>query len=206
MPGEINFIEIEPEEPCHYCGRKKLKENEKFYRMFVGENETDVMVCELCKGGFLTLALEGPEKTYATHLVFYVKRSLSELKEKLPEKITRELDSAIESYEIGGYSASFRSIGFIAEWLTKKLFIKRFGEPSAEEKPMWESSLGRLLDYSRKSKNSPEEVLVHQLYSLKWFRNKADHPTEYEVTAEDVRLGLISIVYVLRQTCSRNLI
>jgi hypothetical protein len=42
----------------------------------------------------------------------------------------------------------------------------------------------------------PEEAVVHQLFSLKWFRNKAGHPSAYDITSEDTRLGLISIAYL----------
>jgi len=206
MSNKVNFIEVEPEQPCWYCGRRRLSERERFYRVFLGDNETGIVICELCKGGFSTRLLEGPEKTHAAHLVFYVRRSLLGLERKLPEKITAELNSAVENYEAGEYSTSFRSIGFVAEWLTKKLFTKKFGELTTGEKPSWESSLGRLLEVSRKDKRTPEEALICQLFSLKWFRNKADHPSEYEITGEDVRLGLISIVYLFHQTCSYNLV
>lgn len=206
MSGRVNFIEVEPEEPCWYCGRRKLNERERFYRVFLGDNETRIVICEFCKGGFSTRLLEGPEKTHATHLIFYIRRSLSELETKLPKKMTTELNSAIENYEIGEYSASLRSIGFVAEWLTTKLFTRRFGELTTGEKLSWESTLGRLLETSRKDKKTPEEALIYQLFSLKWFRNKADHPSEYEITGEDVRLGLMSIVYLFHQTCSYNLV
>jgi hypothetical protein len=206
MSDKVNFIEVESEEPCGYCGRKKLSESEKFYKVFVGDKDFGMVICELCKGGFLTRFLEGPEGTHATHLIFYVKRSLCGLEEKLPKEITRELNSAIENYEAGEYSASFRSIGFVAEWLTERLFTKRFGESPTEEKLSWENALGRLLEHSRKNKNKPEEALVHQLFSLKWFRNKAGHPSKYKITGEDVRLGLMSVVYLIHQTYLHNLI
>ena len=94
MTGKVNFIEVEPEDPCWYCGRKRLNENEKFYRVFIGDNETGIVICELCKGGFSTRLLEGPEKTHAAHLIFYVRRSLSGLKGKLHNNIAEELHYA----------------------------------------------------------------------------------------------------------------
>jgi len=206
MFEKITFIEVEPEEPCSHCGRVRLKEYEKFYKIFVGDNETEYVICELCKGGFLTFLTEGPKKTYATHLAFYVRNSFLELEEKLPDTIVAELNSAIESYENGEYQASFRSIGFVAEWLTKKVFFKKFGKPSTEGKLSWEDMLGKLLHSARKEKTTPEEALVHQLFSLKWFRNVAGHPSEYEISGEDVRLGLISIVYLAHQVYSYELI
>jgi len=206
MANKIYFIEVEPDEPCWYCGRKKLNESEKFYKVFVGDNDIGMVICELCKGGFSTRYIEGSEKTYATHLTFYVKRSLFELKGKLPSTITAELNSAIENYESGEYSTSFRNIGLAAEWLTERLFIKKFGEELAKETSKWEDRLGRLLDQSRKNKKIPEETLVFQLFSLKWLRNRVDHPSEYKITGEDVRLGLVSIMYLLHRTNSYNLI
>jgi hypothetical protein len=206
MSDLVHFIEVEPKEPCKHCKRKKLKETDKFYKVFIGDKDTGIVVCELCKGGFLTLGIEGPESTYATHLTFYVKNAFLKLKEKLPDIIAVELNSAIENYENGKYSASFRSIGFVAEWLTERLFVKKFGEELAKETSKWEDRLGRLLDQSRKNKKTPEEPWVFQLFSLKWLRNKVDHPSEYQVTGEDIRLGLVSIIYLLYQTNLHNLI
>jgi hypothetical protein len=205
MSDKIYFIEVEPEESCWRCGRNKLSENDKFYRVFVGDNDMGIVVCELCRGGFSTRMVEGVEKSYVTHLTFYVKRSLLGLKKKLPKKIAGDLDSAVESYEAGEFSASFRSIGLVAEWLTDSLFLQRLGEPQEKEKPSWENKLGRLLDTSRKNKKFPEEPIVHQLFCLKWFRNVVDHPSIYEVTGEDVRLGLAVIVYLLQQAYTSNL-
>lgn len=206
MSREVNFIETEPEGPCIHCGRKQLAENEKFYKVFVGDEDSGIVVCEFCKGGFYTHTIEGPEKTHATHLIFYIKRTLLQLREKLPERIRTELDSAIENYEKGRYSTSFRNIGLIAEWLTERLFIKKFGKGSARETSRWETRLGRLLEQSRRNKKIPEETLIFQLFSLKWMRNRVDHPSEYEVTGEDLRLGLVSIMYLLNQIYSYDLI
>jgi len=199
MSGEFHFIEVESEKPCTHCGRKKLKESDKFYKVFIGDHDLGMVVCEFCKGGFLTHILGSPEKTYATHLTFYVKRSVSELKEKLPGQIIKDLNSAIQNYENGEYVASFRSIGYVAEWLTGRLFDKKIGKLPGREKLSWEGKLGRLLDQSRKDKKTPQEALIYELFSMKWFRNKADHPSEYKITGEDVRLGLISIVYLIHQ-------
>lgn len=206
MSGKFNFIEVEPEESCTYCGRKKLEKSEKFYKVFIGDADTKRVVCEFCRGGFLIRIEEGSEKTYATHLTFYIKRTLLELREKLPETVRAELNSAMENYENGRHSTSFRNIGLVAEWLTERLFVKKFGKERAEETPRWEGRLGRLLDLSRRNKKIPEETLVFQLFSLKWLRNRVDHPSEYEITGEDVRLGLISIMYLLHQIYSYNLI
>lgn len=158
----------------------------------------DIVVCELCRGGFSVRMLEGAEKSYATHLKFYVRRSLLELRERLPNKIFEELVHALESYEVGEYSASFRCIGLVAEWLTNKLFAEKIEGPAEQNRFSWETKLGRLLDAAKKTKSAPEEAIVHQLFSLKWFRNKADHPSEYEITANDTRLGLASIAYLLQ--------
>jgi hypothetical protein len=205
MSTTVNFIETELKENCSYCGRRRLDESEKFYKVFWGDVETEWIVCEFCKGGFLTRCFEGSEKTHATHLLFYVKRSLLGLKEKLPEDIVKELDLAIENYENGAYSASLRSIGLVSEWLTKKLFVKTFGEELAKD-PKWENRLGMLLNKSKEDKRIPLEVLVYQLFSLKWFRNVADHVSEYKITAEDARIGLTSVIYLLHQVYSCNLI
>ena len=206
MSGKVNFIEVELEQPCTYCGRRELKESEKFYKVFIGGSYTGILVCELCKGGFYTRIKEGPEKTHVTHLIFYIKHALSELREKLPRTIRTEVDSAIENYENGRYSTSFRDIGLIAEWLTERLFVKKFGKDLAKETPRWENRLGKLLHQSRTNKKIPEETLVFQLFSLKWLRNRVDHPSKYKITGEDVRLGLTSIIYSLNQTYSYNLI
>ena len=206
MSEKVNFIETKPEGPCTYCGRKQLGENEKFYKVFIGDFDTEKVVCEFCKGGFYTLIAEGPEKTHATHLTFYIKRTLLELREKLPETMRKELESGIENYEKGRYSTSFRNIGLVAEWLTERLFVKKFGKELARDTSRWENRLGKLLDQSRRTKKIPEETIIFQLFSLKWLRNSVDHPSEYKITGEDVRLGLISIIYSLNQTYSYNLI
>jgi len=206
MSGIFHFIQVEPRESCAYCGRKKLNEGDKFYKVFIKDTDTDLVVCELCKGGFHTLFEEGPTKTYATHLIFYIKRTFAELGEKVPQTIREELDSGIENYENGRYSTSFRNIGLVAEWLTERLSIEKFGEELTKETPRWENRLGRLLNQSRRNKKVPEETLVYQLFSLKWLRNRVDHPSEYEITGEDVRLGLASIMYILHQIHSHNLL
>jgi len=206
MSGKVNFIEVEPEEPCAYCGRKKLKESEKFYRVFIGDVKIAFVVCEFCKGGFLTQLKEGSEKTYATHLAFYIKHTLLEIGERLPQTIRDDLDSAIENYDNGRYSTSFRNIGLVAEWLTDRLFIKKFGKELAEDTPKWENRLGRLLKQARSNKKIPEETLIFQLFSLKWLRNRVNHPSEYEITGEDVRFGLVSILYILHQIHLHNLL
>jgi len=202
----VHFIEVVTEKPCIHCGRKKLNESEKFYKVFIGDKDTGKVVCEFCKGGFLTLTVEGPEKTHATHLTFYVKHELLRLRENLPDTITAELNSAIENYEKGEYSTSFRNIGLVAEWLTERLFVKKFGDELAKKTTGWEDRLGKLLHVSRINKNIPEETIVFQLFSLKWLRNRVDHPSEYKITGEDVRLGLVSIMYLLHQIYSYSLI
>jgi len=206
MFDTVYFMEVEPEEPCKYCGRRKLKESEKFYKVFIKDVDTGIVVCEFCKGGFSTHIVEGSEKTHATHLLYYVRHEFLALREKFPDIITGELNSAIENYESGEYSTSFRNIGFVAEWLTERLFVKKFGEELAKETPKWEDRLGRLWDQSKKNKKIPEETLVFQLLSLKWLRNKVAHPSEYKIIGEDVRLGLVSIIYLLYQTNLCNLI
>lgn len=138
--------------------------------------------------------LEGAERSYVTHLSFYLKRSLFELTAKLPEEIISEMKSSIENYEAGEYSASFRCIGLVAEFLTNKLFTKSFGESEEKAKPTWDNKLGRLLALARRNENIPQEVLIYQLYSLKWFRNRAVHPVKHKINAEDVRFGLTSIL------------
>jgi hypothetical protein len=200
MAFNVNFLEVETEELCAYCGRKKLNENDKFYRVLIGDNATEWAVCELCKGGFSTRLLEGAERSYVTHLSFYLKRSLFELTAKLPEEIISEMKSAIENYEAGEYSASFRCIGLVAELLTNKLFTKSFGESEEKAKPTWDNKLGRLSALAKRNENTPQEVLIYQLYSLKWFRNRAVHPAEHKMNADDVRFGLTSIIYVLHKT------
>jgi hypothetical protein len=205
MSNGFSFIEVKSEEQCWYCGRRKLNQNEKSYRVYAGASDVGIVVCELCRVGFLTRFLEGSEKTYAAHLVFYVKRSLLEIGDRLPSAISVELNSAIENYENGKYVANFRSIGYVAEWLTTRLFTKKLGV-TQEEELSWEDKLGRLLAMSKKNKKIPEEALAYQLFSLKWFRNEATHPSEYKITGEEVRLGLVSIVYLLHQTFSYNLV
>ena len=87
--------------------QKKLGETDRFYTVFVGDNNMGIVICELCKGGFSTRIVEGAEKSYVTHLTFYVRSSLLGLKEKLPKKIVDDLNSAIESYQSGEFSQSF---------------------------------------------------------------------------------------------------
>jgi len=123
---------------------------------------------------------------------------------QLPTNIKDELNCAIKNYENGHYSSSARSIGFVAEWLTERLFARKFGADLKDSK--WEQKLGRLLDQARKSKTIPEVPIVFYLFSLKWLRNKVDHPSKYQITGEDVRMGLTSIIYLLHQTSSYNLI
>lgn len=206
MSGEIHLIKVESEEQCWYCGRRKMSESENFYKVFLRDKDMGIVICELCKGGLATRFLEGSEKTYATHLTFYIKHSLLELEKKIPDIAKAELNSAIESYEDGEYVTSFRSIGWVAEWLTERLFVKKLGESTPKEKLSWEDKLGRLLDRSRREKRSPDEAILYQLFSLKWFRNIASHPSEYKITGEDVRLGLTIILYLFHQACSYSMI
>lgn len=165
MPDIIYFIPVESEDPCRYCGRKKLNENEKFYEVFLGTADTGIVVCELCKGGFSTRITEGIDKTHATHLAYYVRQTIFALKEKLPVEIAKELDLAIENYENGEFSSSFRNIGLVAEWLTQQLFVRKFGEDLVKKTTGWEDRLGRLLHQSRMKNNTPEEVVAFQLFS-----------------------------------------
>jgi hypothetical protein len=202
MTDKITFIEVEPEDSCWRCGRNKIHETDRFFRVFVGDNDIGIVVCELCKGGFSASYFEGMEKSYVTHLAFYVRRSLFEMKDRLPQKIFGELTSAIESYEEGDFSLSFRNIGLVAEWLTNRLFTREFEDSPQKSELTWDGKLGRLLSESRKHENMPEEAIVHQLFSIKWFRNKADHPSPYEITGEDVRLGLVSVTYLLQHICN----
>lgn len=206
LSGEISFIEVKPKEPCDYCGRRKLEEADKFYKVFSGDKDMNILVCELCKGGFLTSILEGKEKSYVTHLTFYLKRSLLELKETLPKEVFDELNSAIKTYELGEFSSSYRNIGLVAEWLADKMFIRKFSSPCGKDAPRWEDKLGKLLHYSKGNEENPEEALLHQLSSLKWFRNIASHPCMFEMTGEDVRLGLVLIIYILQQVWKYGLI
>jgi hypothetical protein len=56
MSEIFHFIEVTPEKPCKYCGRKKLRESEQFYKVFIKDKDTGWVVCEFCKGGFSTCA------------------------------------------------------------------------------------------------------------------------------------------------------
>jgi len=204
MTTNINFIEVESDDGCFYCGRRKLSEHDKFYRVLVGDNTTEIVVCELCKGGFSRRLLEAVEKSYAAHFTFYIRRSFLELKNKLPSELFSELECSLEDYEIGNYNASFRVIGLVAEILTTKLYEHKFGKPTENYRLPWENKLGQLLDTARKTKNTCEEAVIYQLFSLKWFRNSVDHPSEYKITAEDVRLGLSSLAYLLQWSLRKN--
>ena len=174
--------------------------------MFLEDNASGVVVCEFCKVGFTIRHFEGAEKSYATHLVFYVKRSLLELKPKLPNTIVAELNHAITCYENGEFPSGFRCIGIVAERLTQRLFVKRFGEDLAQTVTSWEDRLGRLLDWARRNKDIPGETIVFQLFSLKWLRNQVDHPSSFQIKGEDVRLGLVSTMYLLQTVYSYSLI
>jgi hypothetical protein len=198
MLDKITFVEIEPEGTCWRCGRGKISGEDKFFRVLVGDSPLSIVVCELCRSGFSVRMLEGAEKSYAAHLKFFVRRSLLELKERLPSKIFEELICALENYEVGEYKASFRCIGLVSEWLTNAIFAEKTGGIAEHDKFSWDAKLGKLLDLARRTKSAPEEVVVYQLFSLKWFRNKADHPSEYEITADDARLGLVAIAYLLQ--------
>lgn len=199
MASNINFIEIAPDEDCYYCGRRKINESEKFYRVLVGDSPLNVVVCELCKGGFSGRILEGATKSYATHFTFYIKHSLLEQKDKLTKEAFDELLFSIENYETGNYSACFRNIGLVAERLTNKLYAEKFEKLTAADKISWENKLGKLLDDARKTCDIPGEAAIYQLFCLKLFRNTADHPSEYKITAEDARLGLASITYLTQR-------
>jgi hypothetical protein len=193
--GNLHFVEVETDIPCDHCNRKRMKKNDKFYKVFAQDRDLGIIVCDLCRVGFLINVKEGSEKTYSTHLIFYVKNAISKIKNTIPVEIIEELDCAIENYENWRYSASFRSIGLIAEWLTKKIFIATFG--TEINIPRWEEQLGKILNNARKNKEIPKEPFIFQLYSLKWFRNQVDHPSEYQITGEDIRMGLVSIIYLL---------
>jgi hypothetical protein len=205
----ISFIEVESKRRCNcnYCGRKKLSETDKFYEVYWESKAINIIVCELCKGGFSTSIHEGQEKSYATHLTFYLKHSYPDLKKKMPTKIFDELESAMKNYELGDFCSSYRNIGFIAEWLTNWMFIRKYGAIDEKNPLAWEAKLGRLLHDSKMNEENPEEPLLHQLSSLKWFRNMVSHPfSKFELTGEDIRLGLVSIVYVLQQAYKYSLI
>jgi hypothetical protein len=198
MAGNISFIEIAPDEECYYCGRRKIAENERFYRVLVGGSPLDIVVCELCKGGFSGRILESAIKSYASHFTFYVKRSLLEQENKLSKETFDELICSIENYESGDYSACFRGIGLVAERITNKLYAEKFEELTAADKISWENKLIKLLDAARKTCDIPGEAAIYQLSCVKLFRNNADHASEYQITAEDARLGLASIAYLIQ--------
>jgi hypothetical protein len=50
----------------------------------------------------------------------------------------------------------------------------------------------------------PGGAVIHQLFAIKLFRNNADHPSEYKITAEDARLGLASIAYLVQWKNSKS--
>lgn len=202
MASNINFIEVIPEEDCYYCGRKKINENDKFYRVLVGDKAMDVVVCESCKGGFSGVILEGAAKTYATHFTFYVKRAISEIKDSLSKETFGELQYSIKDFELGNYSACLRTIGLVAERLTNNLYVEKIEKLAEADRMSWENKLGRLLDAARKAGDTSGEAAIYQLFSLRIFRNSADHPSKYAITAEDARLGLASILYLLQWTKS----
>jgi hypothetical protein len=203
----IDFLEVDPDRPCDHCGRKKLHDTDRFYRVFSQGKEMNLIVCEFCKGGFISYLLEGQDKSYTTHLTFYLKHSCLELKKKIPEKIFPELESALKNYEIGDFCSSYRNIGFIAEWLTNWMFYRKYGAVDEKNPLAWETKLGKLLHDSKASEKSPEEPVLHQLASLKWYRNTVSHPSyKFELTGEDIRLGLVSILYVLQQAYKYSLI
>lgn len=206
MSIPVSFIEVRTEKPCSYCGRKKLVQTDKFYEVFYEGKSTEIIVCEFCRGGFSTSLVEGSEKSYVTHLTFYLKRSCSELQAKLPERISAELNSAINNYESGDFPSSYRNIGLVAEWLTNGMFTKKYGITDEKAPIRWENKLGKLLSDSKGNEESPEEALLHQLSSLKWFRNTVSHPCAFQLSGEDIRLGLVSIVYTLQQAYKYSLI
>jgi hypothetical protein len=204
MLDKISFIEIEPEGDCWRCGRGKINENDKFYRVLWGDSHLDITVCELCKGGFSGFKLESPTKTYATHLLLYVRRSLLEVKDKVSKELFNELICSLENYETGNYSASFRSIGLVAERITNVLYAEKIEKLTDANKIRWEEKLGKLIDSARKTGDVPGEAAIYQLFSLKIFRNNADHPSTYQITAEDGRLGLASISYLIQWKLSKK--
>lgn len=197
MAGNINFIETK-EEGCLYCGRKKINENDKFYRVMFGDSKSEIIVCELCKGGFTTRITESSTKSYVTHLLFYLRRSFSEAKNKVSDETFAELTCCLDNYESGNYSACFRSIGLVAEHITNKLYAEKIGKLTEAKNIRWEEKLGKLLEFERKTGDIAGEAAIFQLFSLKIFRNSADHPSEYIITAEDARLGLASISYLIQ--------
>lgn len=198
MVGMLQFLEIDVKEgtQCDWCKRRKFKENEKFYKVFVGEKHL-LTVCEICKYGHAVAFRLGPGRSYESHFVFFLKQKMHEFGDRLPNKIKAELSSALENFLEGKYSENLRNIGFIAEWITKKIFVMEFGEGELKKVKKWEDRLGRLTSKAREEEKTPEETLVHQLASLKWLRNKASHPSEYEIDVEDSMLGLVSIIYCL---------
>ena len=198
MTSNIHFIEIDPEENCYYCGKAKLSENDKFYRVFVGEKALEIVVCELCKGGFTIRKIEDGKKSYATHFAFYVKRSFSELRNLIPNEIFEELQCCIDDFEAGNYKACLKVIGLVAEKLTNRLFTDKFRQSVENDKLTWETKLCKLLDAARKTRDNIEEAVIYQLFSLKLLMSNIDHFSEYNISAEDARLGLASITYLLQ--------
>jgi hypothetical protein len=209
MAEDFHFIEIKAkDETCYYCGRRQVSDSDHFYRVLLGDNPLDIIVCEFCRAGFMITALEGKSKSFAAHFTFYIKRSIFELKESYSKDTTQEIECCLEDYEAGNYAACIRSIGLLAEHLTNKLFTEKFGKSIEYSKLSWDTKLGKLLDFTRKNQDAPEnneETAIYQLYSLKWFRNKADHPSEYKLTAEDARLALISLDYLIHSFIRQQL-
>lgn len=194
----FQFLEIDAREVtrCDWCQRRKFKEDERFYKVFLGEAYF-LTVCEICRYGYDIAHTLGPERSYESHFVFFLKQKMRDFGNRLPNKIRVELSSALDNFLGGKYSASFRNIGFIAEWITKEIFVMEFGEDELKRVKKWEDRLGRLTSKAKEEEKTPKETLVHQLASLKWLRNKASHPSEYEIDAEDSMLGLVSIIYCL---------
>lgn len=191
----LQFLEIKVNlgTQCGWCQRRKFRQNEKFYGVFLGESRL-LTVCEICRDGYDIALRLGPERSYESHFAFFLKQKIYGVRDLLPDELKAELDHALENFLGGKYSESLRNIGFIAEWLTKKIFVMRFGESDIS----WDNMLGRLRSKAEKEEKTPEEVLTHQLFSLKWLRNKASHPSEYKIGVEDVMLGLVSTIYCLQ--------
>lgn len=206
MNNPIQFVESFAKNSfnCAHC-KRNIKENEKFYRVIFAEKEL-MLICELCKGGYLAFIREGIEKTYTTHFSYFTKKELQDTIgiERLPDHVKKQLFEAIEDYDKDKVLESLRSLGNVGEWLTNRIYENYFGK--GQLKKQWHNKLTELSSHPEIIKEDfPTKVCIHLLWSLKDLRNLVSHPdSEYieiglnfKSLAEDVRIAIMIIIYCI---------
>lgn len=128
----------------------------------------------------------------------------SKFEDLLPEEVFEELQNSLRSYREGRYKDSFRSVAFVAEWLTGRWFLKDIVDSETRKIETWNDRLNILYsNLERGSKEAKEPILtpvesvIHVLHAIRIIRNKIDHPQEHPDDIEFAIDGDVSMMGIL---------